>query len=113
MKIETLINILQDYSDAHGSETEVRLMTQQNWPFENNIYGITSSDDIADLTCDPHSACPNCGEEYDDVVDNCEKCGTACEVTYSEEPETNYIYIVEGGQIRYGNKDAWECVRTS
>ena len=42
MTIDDLISRLEDYRDEHGGETEVRLMTQQNWPFENGIAGLAS-----------------------------------------------------------------------
>ena len=37
---------LQDYRDDLGGDTEVRLMTQQNWPFENGIVGLASGAEI-------------------------------------------------------------------
>ncbi|MEZ6097154.1 MAG: hypothetical protein R3C03_23515 [Pirellulaceae bacterium] len=42
MTLNELIERLKDYRDDLGGETEVRLMTQQNWPFENSIYGLVS-----------------------------------------------------------------------
>ena len=42
MTLDTLIEILTDYRDEFGGDAEVRLMTQQNWPFENRICGVTS-----------------------------------------------------------------------
>ena len=37
MTIDELIARLEDYRDEIGGDAEVRLMTQQNWPFENSI----------------------------------------------------------------------------
>ncbi len=42
MNLDTLIEILNDYREEFGGDAEVRLMTQQNWPFENRICGVTS-----------------------------------------------------------------------
>ncbi len=42
MTIDELIARLEDYRDEIGGDAEVRLMTQQNWPFENSIYGLAS-----------------------------------------------------------------------
>ena len=42
MTIGELIELLAEYQDEHGEDCEVRLMTQQNWPFENRIAGVTS-----------------------------------------------------------------------
>ena len=46
MNLDTLIEILNDYREEFGGDAEVRLMTQQNWPFENRICGVTSGRDM-------------------------------------------------------------------
>ena len=46
MTIDELIARLEDYRDEIGGEAEVRLMTQQNWPFENAIIGLVSGAEI-------------------------------------------------------------------
>ncbi len=46
MTLDTLIEFLTDYRDEFGGDAEVRLMTQQNWPFENRICGVTSGRDM-------------------------------------------------------------------
>ncbi len=43
MTLGELIGLLGEYRDEHGEDCEVRLMTQQNWPFENRIAGVTST----------------------------------------------------------------------
>jgi len=83
MNLDTLIEILNDYREEHGGDTEVRLMTQQNWPFENSIFGITSGQEMNDTDEDSD------GDDQD-VADE------------------NIVYIVEGGQVCYGSKRAWE-----
>ena len=42
MTVSELIARLEDYRDDLGGDTEVRLMTQQHWPFENSIFGLVS-----------------------------------------------------------------------
>ena len=79
MTIEQLIELLNECQDEFGPETEVRLMTQPTWPFENSIKGITSSVEI-----------------HDDGVDR-----------------NGVVYIVEGDQIAYGSKSAWDVCRES
>lgn len=88
MTLETLIEILNDYREEFGGEAEVRLMTQQNWPFENRICGVTSGRDMNEAD----------EEDTDDDDDAAEE---------------NLVYIVEGGQICYGSKRAWENYRDS
>ena len=87
MNLDTLIEILNDYREELGGDAEVRLMTQQNWPFENHICGVTSGQEMNDTHEDE-------GDDQD-VADE------------------NIVYIVEGGQICYGSKRAWETCRDS
>ncbi len=86
MNLDKLIEILNDYRDELGGDAEVRLMTQQNWPFENRICGVTSGEEMNDAADDET-------EDDDDVA------------------EDATVYIVEGGQICYGSKRAWETAR--
>ena len=88
MNLDTLIEILNDYREEHGGDAEVRLMTQQNWPFENRICGVTSGQEMNDTDDDDE------GDDQD-VADE------------------SIIYIVEGGQICYGSKRAWDTCRNS
>jgi hypothetical protein len=48
MTIDQLIERLEEYRDHIGGDAEVRLMTQQNWPFENSVYGLASGSEIND-----------------------------------------------------------------
>jgi hypothetical protein len=80
MTIDELIERLEDYRDALGGDAEVRLMTQQNWPFENEIIGLASGEEINERD-----------DEDDDNVD-----------------EDCVVFIVEGQQRCYGSKRAWE-----
>ena len=86
MNLDKLIEILNDYRHEFGGDAEVRLMTQQNWPFENPICGLTSGQELNDATDEDT-------EDDDDVA------------------EDAIVYIVEGGQICYGSKRAWETAR--
>ena len=53
MTIDELIARLAEYRDAIGGEAEVRMMTQSNWPFENDILGLASGEEIND-SADPN-----------------------------------------------------------
>jgi hypothetical protein len=88
MKIDELIARLEDYRDEIGGDAEVRLMTQQNWPFENSIYGLASGAEINDYDEDDED-----GGDYDDAA------------------EDAVLFIVEGKQLGYGTKRAWEVAR--
>lgn len=80
MTIDDLIERLEEYRDSIGGEVEVRLMTQQSWPFENGIAGLASGEEINDSD-----------DEEDEHVD-----------------EAKVVFIVEGEQRCYGSKRAWK-----
>jgi len=82
-------------------EAEVRIMSQEGWPFENGIKGVAVRFEFPAEDCEcvhridePHEeGCP----ALDDVVP--EGCAA------------NDVFIVEGDQERYGHKAAWEVCR--
>jgi len=80
MTLNQLIERLEEYRDQFGDDCEVRLMTQQKWPFENTITGVVSGEEISGED----------DEGDEDVEDDA------------------VVYIVEGAQLRYGSKRAWE-----
>ena len=90
MTIDELIARLEDYRDEIGGDAEVRLMTQQNWPFENSIYGLASGAEINDYDEDDED-----GGDDDDAS------------------EDAVLFIVEGQQLGYGTKRAWEVARNN
>ena len=92
MTIDELIERLEEYRDEIGGDAEVRLMTQQNWPFENTVCGLASGSEINDSSDDD--------EEEDEQEDDDEN--TA---------DRSVLYIVEGNQIGYGTKQAWNVAR--
>ena len=81
MTLNELIERLEEYRDLHGEDCEVRLMTQQNWPFENAIIGLVSGAEI---------------NESDEDDDACVE-------------DDAVVYIVEGTQLKYGSKRAWDA----
>jgi hypothetical protein len=81
MTINELIERLEDYRETLGGDADVRLMTQSNWPFENDIAGLASDEEINETA-----------EGLDD----------------DEDVDTDaVVYICEGTQICYGSKRAW------
>ena len=90
MTIDQLIARLEDYRDEIGGDAQVRLMTQQNWPFENSIYGLASGAEINDYQND---------EDGDDDDDS------------DDAAEDSVLFIVEGQQLGYGTKRAWDVAR--
>ena len=91
MKVRELIDILEELDP----EASVYVMSQQSWPFEVAIHGVavreafTEADDGEDPDVPEASA-------HD---------------RWSARPESlpmNDVFIVEGSQLRYGSKDAWD-----
>ena len=80
MTIDKLIARLEEYRDALGGDAEVRLMTQQHWPFEKEIHGLSSGEEI------------NTPEDRED----------------EDVDEEHVVFIVEGRQRCYGSERAWE-----
>ena len=81
MTIDELIERLEEYRELLGGEIEVRLMTQSNWPFEYSIAGLASAADMREAS------------EHEDITDD------------------DALYIVEGTQLGYGSKEAWDVAR--
>ena len=88
MTISELIELLEEYRDEIGGDTKVRLMTQENWPFENSIRGLCSGKEISE---------PGDSDGDDDNSDG--------------DSDTSVVYIVEQDQIGYGTKRAWDVAR--
>lgn len=87
MTLNELIERLEEYRDELG-DAEVRLMTQQSWPFENGIYGLASGAEI-----NIETDCANADGEDDD----------------GDVEADAVVYIVEGSQLGYGTKRAWDA----
>jgi hypothetical protein len=85
MTINELIERLEEYRQEIGGDAEVRLMTQSNWPFEYGITGLASREEINETAAD------GSGEDVDDIEDD------------------GVLFIVEGQQLCYGAKEAWEA----
>jgi hypothetical protein len=88
MTVSELIEILQDMDPS----ARVLIMSQQTWPFENAVVGVTIREEIMRADAEED------GDE-DDV-----------EIEYDEGTAATDVFIVEGRQLRYGSKTAWDCV---
>lgn len=86
MKVQELIDILEE----QDPDAEVLIMSQRNWPFENGVYGVTVRSEMDGDDED--------GEKEDGADTTAARDGRA----------TNDVFIVEGSQLRYGSKTAWD-----
>ena len=89
MTIDELFEYLEHYRDEIGGDTEVRLMTQQNWPMEYMICGLASQDEMDEQ-----------------IEDDAETDGESEDETKADDEPI--LYIVEGRQLGYGSKRAWD-----
>ena len=94
MTVNELIELLQECDP----EAEVRIMSQESWPFENAIAGVAIREQFTQAECEcdrlitePHEQdCPADGE-----------------LEFERGLEGNDVFILEGQQERYGSKEAW------
>jgi hypothetical protein len=70
---------LLDLLADYDEDLEVRIMSQSSWPFENSVHGVCDREEM--------------GEEDDDPDD--------------PNTQPNAVFVVEGRQLCYGNKNAW------
>jgi hypothetical protein len=83
MTVRDLMERLEDMDP----DAEVRLMIQRHYPLESTVLGICDS---KELRRDPEEGDEEEGEEEDDDAET-------------------IVYIVEGSQVGYGLKTAWNC----
>jgi hypothetical protein len=86
----TVQDLIDQLTDLNAPDAEVRLMSQPSWPFEYSIRGLTCKSEIQRASED---------RDEDEDEDQPEK-----------EADEEIIYLVEGAQLCYGNKAAWNLV---
>ena len=82
-------------------DAEVRIMMQENWPFENAISGVAVREEMV-AECD-------CDHRFNEPHE--EGCAAEPEDEFEDGLQGNDVFIVEGQQERYGNKNAWAVCR--
>jgi hypothetical protein len=97
MTLENLIDLLTDLRDEHGGECEVRTMTQNSWPFENAIQGLCTSVELGEGL-----------DEADDLDERDREGGFTPADREDGEEDCPVVYLVEGRQLGYGTKEAWQ-----
>jgi hypothetical protein len=82
-------------------DATVRIMMQENWPFECEVRGVVTRDQLGSDECDCDR---KIGEPHD------EECMAFGDDEYEGGLQGNDVFIVEGRQERYGSKTAWDLV---
>ena len=89
MTLSDLIERLEELRSELGDNVEVRLMTQQNYPFENELAGATCLRDIREREV--------VESDDDENPERFDADGDPAEV----------VYLLEGRQLGYGTQTAW------
>ena len=100
MKAVELISVLEDAVEEHGEDIEVRTMTP-SWPFENDIAKALLNTDLDDSDPEIDTA----GNEY--ARPHYVAADPDGSFKHSD-PKRVVVFLVEGRQLGYGTKDAWE-----
>jgi hypothetical protein len=95
LTIDRLIEMLEDARNVLGGDAVVRSMTQANYPMEYNIAGVATSAAIEQERA-----------YQDGEIDEDEYTGDEPTQVTGEA----VLYLVEGSQIGYGNKAAWDVL---
>jgi hypothetical protein len=86
MTIGELMERLQELAYQFGDGIEVRIASQPSWPFEYDIKGMVSKNELFQN-----------GEDYTADGKRSDKIGE------------DVVWIVEGNQMGYFTKDAWDA----
>ena len=101
MTIEELIADLQEFAETHGPQTEVRMMTQPNWPLDATLSGVWVQDPREEIE-----------EEYADMMEHAETDEDREEITaqlHDQLGKANdpVLFVLEGSHVGYGSRRAW------
>ena len=96
------VSELRELLEGCDPEAEVRIMSQESWPFENAIRGVVTREEVGgEEECD-------CDHRVTEPHE--EGCPAGGEPQYPDGAEARDVFIVEGAQERYGSKAAWNLV---
>ncbi|MFI5298959.1 MAG: hypothetical protein ACHREM_12755 [Polyangiales bacterium] len=90
MNVRQLIAMLEE----QDPEAQVFLASQPGWPFEYSIHGVAVRSEMD-------------GDAEDDGEDNADQARARA----SNGCAPSDVFIVEGSQLRYGSKAAWDTAR--
>jgi len=95
------IRDLKDAIEGLDEGMEVRIMSQDNWPFENTVANMLCASDIEEEN----------EEEWDGEGDPPPYVNPGHYQPkprrYSNEAPEDAFYLIEGHQLGYGTKEAW------
>ncbi len=94
MKVRDLIELLE----GMDPDADVFIMAQPSWPFEHGLSGICQRRDFTEP------------DDFDDDedVEEAPRSRDRWSGSESQHP-SNDVFLIEGSQLRYGNKNAWDA----
>ncbi len=100
MNVRQLKELLEDLDD----NVEVRLMIQQSWPFECSIRGGITDKEIVSARTE-HDA----DKDWEYLTEDERKIALEeKKEAWAAESNPGVLYLLEGSQLGYGDKIAWE-----
>lgn len=106
MNIRELRIIIQDLDD----EVEVRFMSQPNYPFENEVRGAVTFDQLIDFQLGEATGNPEGDDdEYENSIELFEPASGNDPGYFGRGPYcgAGILYLTEGTQLGYGTSDVW------
>ena len=89
---------LMAFLENQNPDANVIFVTQPRWPFENSIRTVITRKELMDYKSQKFDELLD--EESDDIPDEPFKDGRLL----------SDVILVEGSQLRYGDRDMWEVV---
>lgn len=103
---------LIEYLEEQDPDAEVYIMSQQNWPFEQAIRGVTTREECLRAEGEDEEGEAESDPDELSEAEKLEK-WPAWKDRWSaqdyELPKSD-VFLVEGSQTRYGMKVAWDLV---
>lgn len=92
MTVGELIHLLGQYDE----DAEVILGIQPSYPFEHRVRGVCTRGDFVE-------------PDVEDYSENAESDSEPWRDSFTTKGKRNDVFICEGGQIRYGDRDMFEA----
>ena len=99
------VSDLMEFLEGCDPDADVLFVSQPGWPFENSIGGMTTR---AEVECQERA---DSGDDNEDESPNVREVEDRTATGFNgETAKSNDVFLVEGRQVRYGSKAAWNVV---
>ena len=100
LTVSKLRDLLDEYIDSGDGDMEVRLMEQENWPFECSIGAVATRSEILEYVDSDHAVhVPWAHVDGDEDAD--------------DNPDAEEVlFLIEGQQLGYGMRSAFNVEQT-